>query len=38
MLMSERKLEMLKDLALNRGYKADERKFALPGMVSANKE
>jgi hypothetical protein len=38
MMMSERKLEMLKDLTQSYKYSDSDRKFALPGMVSANKD
>ena len=37
MLMSVRKLEMLIELASSWRYNDNDRKFALPGMVSANK-
>jgi hypothetical protein len=38
MMMSERKLDMLKELAQSWKYNDADRKFALPGMVSANKD
>jgi hypothetical protein len=38
MMMSEKKLEMLKELAQSWKYNDVDRKFALPGLVSANKD
>jgi hypothetical protein len=37
-MMNERKLDMLKELATGWKYSDEDRKFALPGMVSANKD
>jgi glutaredoxin-related protein len=38
MMMSEAKLEKLKDLSESFRYSKENKNFAIPGMLSANKD